>query len=347
MMTTDKPNRLDADNVRLILTSWMEKHNLDSFPWMTDPALVEVGVCAPLFEAEEDTCICGHALTKHKTEHTACTVCICPCYIERIYHVGKLDLLGTQRADGKSLCPVDHKSTGKIDGRFINQFTIDSQMTGYLYDAGYLAGTPVYTCFINAIELSMVPTSTRKCPLHAVPYEECGPTEHVKFQVIGPIERTPNQIAQWKETAIFLAKRYHRLCGESLRTLKEVRQEGTFNGGCGYCEFREFCLTDRNIKQVPLMFHQAVWSPVGHVFGPKGVKKPDPLGLYIDNSTLKATAACSTQALMRYGLGWTAAEQSQPLRAGTAVHAALEVWFGGGTEQQALAVFEKAYEKNT
>jgi hypothetical protein len=340
MLDTTPPDRLSPDNIRCILTGWMERHNLNSFPWITDPTRVEVGVCAPLFSTKTG-CICGHRKKEHSTQ--GCGECFCPRYVENIYHVGKLDLLGTLQTDPTTLCPVDHKTTGKIDGRFIQQFTLDSQMTGYLYDASHIAGKPITTCFINAIELSLIPTSTRKCPTHGVPYAECGPVEHLKFQVIGPIERTPTQIKQWRDTAVFLARRFHQLCGESLRSLSMVRQEGTFNSGCAYCEFREWCLADRDPKQVPHMFHQAPWSPVGHVFGTTGITDADPVGLYIDNSTLKSVAACSTQALMRYGLHWTAAEQSAPLAAGTAVHAALERWFRGGMEQDALKIFEESY----
>lgn len=343
-LNAQRPDRLDADNIALILAGWFDRHNFDSFPWITDPKRVEVGVSALLMQGE-DRCLCGHAKADHTHKGVvgACDECLCHRYIENIYHVGKLDLLGTLRSDAKSLCPVDHKSTGKIDGRFIQQFTLDSQMTGYIYDAAHLSGKPVSTCFINAIELSLIPTSTRKCPAHGVPYEECGPSEHLKFQVIGPIERTRRQLDEWRETAIFLARRYHKLCSESLASIHEVRQEGTFNGGCGYCEFREWCLADRAANQVPHMFTQARWSPVGHVFGQAGLAKADPYGLYIDNSTLKSVAACSTQALMRYGLHWTADEQSNPLLAGTAVHAALECWFKGGSADAALKVFHERY----
>lgn len=344
-MTMQTPDRLAPENIRMILSSWMERHNAESFPWITDPKMVEVSVCAPLFEADNNICICGH---KHDDlGHAPCKTCTCPRWVKTIYHVGKLDLLGRLRSEPAILCPVDHKTTGKIDGRFVQQFTLDSQMSGYLYDASHLSGKPVNTCFINAIEFSVVPTSTRKCPLHGVPYEECGPSEHIKYQVIGPIERTDRQIAQWKETAIGLAIRYHRLCGESLKTMSYVRQDGTFNGSCGFCEFREYCLADRAPKQVPLMYEQRAWSPVEHVFGPKGLKKSDPLGLYVDNSILAATARCSTQALMRYALNWTNAEQTGPLGAGTAAHKCLEIWFQGGTEKEALEAFDNAYAIRT
>lgn len=306
-------DRLDATNIRTILEAWFDKNPIDALPWLIDPKRVEVGVSATLFNSSKGT----------------------------IVFCGQLDLLATMREDGETLTPVDHKTTGQLNARFVNQYTMDSQQSGYDWLASQLTGTPIRVSYINAIELSLLPNSDRKCAKHGVPYFECSP-EHMNAQVIGPIERTEHQIEEWQDEAIGLAIKYRRLLANyDLESLHDVPKEGTFNGSCSYCEFREFCNIDRPIKQVPRMFVQSKWEPHKRIH----TRKPRPNEFWVDNSTLKSAASCSTQALMRYGWGYTNAEQTGPLGAGTAVHKSLETYFKGGTVEEALAAFDETYQQ--
>lgn len=65
--------------------------------------------------------------------------------------------------------------------------------------------------------------------------------------------------------------------------------------------------------------------------------------LYIDNSTGKAEARCSTEVMLRYAWGYTTPEDRAALRAGTAFHALAEVHFKGGSYTAALAAFADSY----
>ena len=56
--------------------------------------------------------------------------------------------------------------------------------------------------------------------------------------------------------------------------------------------------------------------------------------LFIDNSTLKSMAKCSTQALVRYGLDYASREERAPLKSGAAGHLALETYYRGKTAVQ-------------
>lgn len=339
--TSTTPDRLSHANIRTILEAWFDKHTLDSFPWITVPKWVEVPVAMPL-RKWKTTCLCGHRLRDHDGTRETCDLCDCNQYRDTIIHVGKLDLLAKLRRDPSVLCPVDHKSTGQLNGRFVAQFQIDSQLTGYMADAGYHCDTPPHklVAYVNAIELSILPTSERKCGTHKVPYEECGPL-HMKCQVIGPIERSKGQIEEWKDTAVDLAKRHHMLLSYNERLVHQLRMEGTFNGSCGYCEFREWCLQDRSYQQIDGMFSKTPWTPWDHAALPP----PKPNELYVDNSILKSVATCSTQDMMRYGKSWTSESQGGPLHAGTALHKAMEVWFGGASATRALRAFDEAYEE--
>lgn len=68
--------------------------------------------------------------------------------------------------------------------------------------------------------------------------------------------------------------------------------------------------------------------------------------LYVDNSILTTLATCETKALMRYGYNLIPIDASVgPLRAGQAVHKALEVHYTGGTlEESLIALFDDYYE---
>lgn len=70
----------------------------------------------------------------------------------------------------------------------------------------------------------------------------------------------------------------------------------------------------------------------------------EPEILYVDHSTLRATASCATQATMRYHLGYRAIEPSVKAQAGTAIHEALAVHFRGGSPAEVLARFEAAWK---
>ncbi len=67
--------------------------------------------------------------------------------------------------------------------------------------------------------------------------------------------------------------------------------------------------------------------------------------LYIDNSTLKAVAKCSTEAMLRYAYGWTTAEERAALLAGTAFHSLAEQHFKGAGASVSLGAFDATYRE--
>ena len=66
---------------------------------------------------------------------------------------------------------------------------------------------------------------------------------------------------------------------------------------------------------------------------------------YLDNSTLKPVATCSTQAWLRYWLGYTSPEERAELKSGSAAHEAEAVYFRGGSGADALATYEREYRE--
>lgn len=67
--------------------------------------------------------------------------------------------------------------------------------------------------------------------------------------------------------------------------------------------------------------------------------------LYVDNSTLKAVAACPTQALLRYGLGYCSRGERIAADCGTAVHEALALWLRGEPNAVVMAKLEALWRE--
>jgi len=152
----------------------------------------------------------------------------------------KRDLLVRDRKSGLT-APLDHKTTRTITDWWSKKYRMTSQMTGYVWAGQQETNQPCGECYVNAIEVQAVPSSSRKCPTHKVPYAECG-IEHVKFEVL-IYERQPEQIEAWKRDAIILARQFDvlRRAFPSVEHLAYARRNGAFNDSCTFCEFKKWC----------------------------------------------------------------------------------------------------------
>lgn len=225
--------RLSHSNVKIILQNWLETHPVNSFPFRPVKELVEVGFSYPLDDYGE------------------------------FVLVGRIDL-GVYDLREDAMFVVDHKTTGSINQYWAKQFRLASGLSGYMWALQqYLTQGNVVGAYINAIQLSKLPSDpTRKCKDHAVPYVECGPL-HAKAELLGPFYRTPAQIAEWRRTAIFLAKKYKALLemyGDPSK-LSKVRMQGMFNGACRFCAFYDFCQQARDVKFIDSLLVKNKWEP--------------------------------------------------------------------------------------
>ena len=233
-------DRLSYENCAAILEFWFDSHDVTRFPWVVEPDLVEIGFSAPLDDAGE--------------------------YVL----VGRIDLVGTDKRTGDSYI-VDHKFPGKVSWYWSRQFRMSSALSGYQWAVqNHLdIGKQVVGSYINAIELSKLPSDpVRKCPKHATAYRECGPL-HAQAEILGPFTRTPQQLEEWRKTALGLAKRYESLCDTypTLKQLDRVRMEGMFNGSCRFCQFYDFCTVGRPREYVDSYLEESRWEPYKHAFG--------------------------------------------------------------------------------
>lgn len=166
---------------------------------------------------------------------------------------GRQDLIPQDKAT-KAFYVADHKSTKRITDWWLKKFRLSSQLTGYVWAAQRFMGTTIPGVIIDGIELPVLPGSANlgmKCKSHSVPYSECRKFHPNHQQFI--CERPPWMVDNWKLDAIFQAKRLRDLITTyaiAPEGVKYVRQQGTQDGACVFCEYVDFCLVDRPIEWI-------------------------------------------------------------------------------------------------
>jgi PD-(D/E)XK nuclease superfamily len=186
-----------------------------------------------------------------------------------ITYVGTLDALVRDKNTGL-VYVLDHKTTSyDATPYYERQFVMGSQLSGYLWLGQKLVeklslDEPITGALINAVHVRPIPTSPRRCPVHGMPYSQCG-IQHLEAQLLGPYIRTQAQIAQWEQQAKDLAWRYRRQHDEAKVTgntsLEAAWQEGLFNNACQNCEFIDFCRQGRPWNSVENLYALNPWQP--------------------------------------------------------------------------------------
>lgn len=214
--------RLAYDNVRIIVRRWLEEHSLAAYPFRILPDYTE-----RIFAAE---------LTPN------------------IVFYGTIDLLGEDKLDG-NLALIDNKTTGNIAAWWKRSYWQRSQFLGYKWLIERVLGRKVHTVHVNAIELSKLPMSSRKCKKHGVEHTECAP-HHAVWEHYGPITYDDDSMKEWEATAINLARRYSGLLAnyQLIEDLPKIRSQGMFNGGCTFCSFQDFCRSNRPLEALSMLF---------------------------------------------------------------------------------------------
>lgn len=236
-------SRLNYEDTRDILERWMQLHPIDSLPFTVDPALVEVAFELPL----DSSCIaCGLLPGNRHVGHI---------YAPRSIFRGRLDAIVTDKTTGR-LWVLDHKTTSRL---FLGKYTLDSQMSGYVWAARQTLNRPIAGFYINAISFAQLPginDRERKCAKHKLPYGECR-LEHAEYK-LQAFTRSPATLAAWHGTACHLAdvtrvlvEQYPEICD-----LPDVPVEGTFYGQCEWCFAKVWCEDGRNPEMVRSVFAQ-------------------------------------------------------------------------------------------
>lgn len=252
-------DRLGVENIVKILKRWCWAHPLDGLPFVVDPTLVEVGAQALL--TDEGTCLCGHPERLHnlaRTEECLQAGCACREYTVVIFQ-GRLDSV-PQGRDGRWYV-ADVKTTATIRADWLKAFELASQITGYCWLVRETVKKPVEGAFIQAIELGLLPGSTRKCTAHKMLYSECS-AAHANYKTVYT-GREPWQLVEWRQAALVNARRYAeiRRLVPTISDIQAVRAEGMWTGACARCELFPWCKAGRTPDMARAILTYQPWVP--------------------------------------------------------------------------------------
>lgn len=238
-------DRFSYANLSGILEHWFRTRGTDGLPFVPlasedGGVLAELSLQAPLYEDE----------------------------VGRIIFTGLIDLPVQEERTGR-FCIVDHKTTGNM-WDIGQKYRMDAQLSGYQWLANETLGREYGIEFdgvgVNAVDFSKMPASGTKCREHGVQYAECG-SAHQKSQLLFPIMRPPEEIAEWKATATELALRYREMVaafgGEAGKDLGWIRTQGKFGGACPWCPLMEWCGLQRPRRALvsERSFVEREWRP--------------------------------------------------------------------------------------
>jgi hypothetical protein len=189
---------------------------------------------------------------------------------KRVIFVGLVDGIVQNPATGL-LSLMDHKTTSfSLTKFYADQFILSSQLSGYLWLAQQNAihdklnsPYPISTVLINAIQFAKLPDSTRKCPLHSLPYLECR-RFHANSALLGPFSRTPNLIETWHRNAIALTQRWIALkeTFPSLNNFSTIPKDGQFAYNiCPRCSFFGPCRGMIPPESLEMAYTTREWTP--------------------------------------------------------------------------------------
>jgi len=231
----DDGKRLEATNLQRIVARWVEKNPLSTFPFQVEST--EQPFRVPLGKLKDGT---------------------------PVYYMGRQDLI---LREGRFLRVADIKTTRSISPYWKDQWMTSAQLTGYVWAdlngalPSHLLGSSVIGATIVAVEFREIPSSNRRCSDHGMPYAECG-ILHCKHEIIHT-SRVPDQLNEWRLGALHLAERYASILRRfpTIESLHRLRMQGQWNGACRFCEFKEFCMTGRQLPLVSSLLTPERWVP--------------------------------------------------------------------------------------
>lgn len=205
-------DRMNWHNVKLVLESWLARNPREELAFTINPEHIEIPFEVPLNEDGS------------------------------IIFTGRIDLIGYGQA-GNSCFVIDNKTTGWVDSSKKKEYSINSQMSGYLWATKQLGWNPA-GIYINLVHTGIVPNSNSKCTKHAVTYEECG-FEHMKHEWLGPYHRSPQELESWRTDALSWALEWRQVLrhlGDDVSRLKDIQQRGKWTyKTCTYCDWYDYC----------------------------------------------------------------------------------------------------------
>lgn len=162
----------------------------------------------------------------------------------------------------------DLKTTQRLGYMTRERWAMSSQFTGYLYALQRLMPEKnIGGILVNALEINSLPIGEpKKCSVHKVPKSICR-LLHVNKE-IHILNRGHHEIEAWRNTFLKAVPEFRRLIAKresknkwSQATMDRLKVQGTFNGSCGFCSFKEFCSTGRRIDFLKNTTVESTWAP--------------------------------------------------------------------------------------
>lgn len=231
-------DRLRYEPLREILQIWYANHPVGKLPFVPRAEWVEIGFAYPLDDAGE------------------------------LIFCGRLDAIVQEPDSVAEVRILDNKFTGFLDSTFVRNFQMDSQFSGYLWAAQQTLGRKVLGGYVNAISTARLPSDpARKCREHGVSFAECR-TLHAKSQIFY-VDRTPDKLESWRQTALQLAKKFRmlkRVYASDPSLISLAPQQGQFiYKACAWCEAHDFCVSGRPTQFLDSLFQYSPWAPYERV----------------------------------------------------------------------------------
>lgn len=230
-------SNLSAQHTTEIMEAYLNDFTPATLPLKVIPEFVEVGFQVPL------------------------TADVLPDGSPEFVFYGRYDLYGESRHTPGQWWVLDHKFTGRVDRDYMADYSLDSQLSGYVWAARQTLGRAVVGAYVQAVQLFYpLPQSDNKCRVHGTSYTECR-TLHVKT-ACQSYRQSDVQLADWHRTAVALAKRYRSLLQQypTLADAQKIPQQGKFRRACRYCHFKDWCESGRPEWANAILKHEP-WAP--------------------------------------------------------------------------------------
>lgn len=214
--------RMSFENTYASLEIWLARHPISKLPFVPHPDKVEIKIEEPLDENGD------------------------------YRYVAILDLLAEAKNEDTWVV-VDHKSTRALTEWFEKKFVNGAQMTSYIWAARRaMKDDTINRAFINGIVFKKLNRTFTKCRVSGHgKYADCWP-EHVEYRMLGPYERTQEQVEDWQRTALKYAKKfpeyYDKFSGNvTQKLIDELDINGALHDQCRFCSFQSFCSFGRRV----------------------------------------------------------------------------------------------------
>ena len=179
---------------------------------------------------------------------------------EEIIYYGTIDALIEWTGQ---LWLLEHKTTGRLDLQWENQWGMSAQLMGYVWLLRK-HNHAVRGAIVNGIEIRKLPpwdgNYAKKCSTHKMKYAECQ-WMHVKHVWVGPLVWTSARLEKWRLDVLAQVGKLLRLRDIEKEGIAQITMDGQFlYPGCAKCMYQQFCKDNRPVGRIEGAFVHEQWK---------------------------------------------------------------------------------------